>query len=255
MKKSLPFLICSCLFISITMLRAQTEQHFRASAAAGVNFSQIEGDAQQGYNKIGVSVGVKGAYCFKPNFDMSAELLYNSRGGRPNFKAPPPTFSDISPLFKAELNYADIVLAANFHFKPDNSYTFYRQSLQIGISYGRLLSSKITINSNRGDSYNNSLENELQDAIKQDDIGLLVGYTWNVTSRFGIGVKHVFSLRQIYTNPRNGLGNPYYISFIPYNFSLNLVYNLFSPKLNIKSQAEKIRKAKERKKKNALEDL
>jgi Outer membrane protein beta-barrel domain len=256
MKKSLILTICGCFFLVTTIINAQTEQqHFRATASAGANFSQIEGDAQQGYSKIGVSVGVKGAYCFKPKFDMSAELLYNSRGGQPSFKAAPLNFSDRSPLFKAELNYADITLAANFHSMPDNSLTFYRQSFQIGLTYGRLLSSKITIQSNRGDSYNTSLENELQDALKKDDIGVMVGYTRNVTSRLGIGIKHTFSLRKIYMNPNNGLGNAYFNSFLPYNLSLNLVFNIFSPKPNIKAQVEKEKKAKDRKVQNPLEDL
>lgn len=254
MKKPLLFSIfCGCLIANATLL-AQTEQHFRAGVAAGVNLSQIEGDAQQGYHKVGVSIGVKGAYCFKPNFDISAELLYNARGTRDN------PFEDASSAdsrklrLKANLNYADVLLAANFHFAPNNDNTFYRQSLQVGVSYGRLLSS--TVNVSGGNISNKVFEDNVLNNLRKDDIAFVVGYTFFFTSRLGIAAKHGFSLRPIYDGSMNqvttGQG---FRSFTPYNLAFQLVYNLVSPKLNVKGQVEKALKEKERKKKNPLEDL
>jgi Outer membrane protein beta-barrel domain len=252
MKKTLLFSTFCCFLAAISAVTAQTEQHFRASVAAGANFSQMEGDAQQGYHKVGVSIGAKGAYCFKPNFDVSTELLYNSRGSRPN-PSEEITFADKSLHMTAELNYADILLAANFHFMPNSNYTFYRQSLQIGVSYGRLLSSKVTVN--RGTFNDVTLQNDILDRVKRDDISFVVGYSWFLTPRLGLTAKHALSLQGIYSN--SGVDNTVkaYTKFVPYNISLQLVYNLFTPKLNIKSQVDKANKAKERRKKNALEDL
>jgi hypothetical protein len=253
MKKPLQFArLCYFLFAT-TLLSAQAEQHFRASIAAGTNFSQISGDGQAGYHKIGAAIGVKGAYCFKPNFDMSVELMYNSRGSRNNPFTPKATYQDKDIQLKAELNYADIGLAANFHFMPNAQYTFYRQSLQIGLSYGRLLSSNIS--ANRGIFRDDFVEGDLNRSIKKDDIGFIVGYTWYLTQRLGLGVKHTFSVRPIYDNPREGLSNRDYSSFTPYNVSVQAVFNIASPKLNIKSHADKLKKAKDRKKANPLEDL
>lgn len=253
MKKALLLFIISGVLLVNNVSIAQSEQRFRASVAAGMNFSQIEGDAQQGYDKVGVSIGAKGAYCFKPNFDMSAELLYNSRGCRPSRKAPEANFADKNLALSAELNYADVLLAANFHFMPNDGYTFYRQSLQIGVSYGRLLSS--TISTNRGIFNDVGLENELQNNLKKDDVGFVVGYSWFPTARLGICAKHTFSLRNIYYNDKSGSKNQDYTSWIPYNLSVQVVYNIFSPKLNVRGQVEKAKKARDRKKKNALEDL
>jgi hypothetical protein len=253
MKKSLQFLFCISFLTASNALLSQPADHFRASVAAGINLSQMEGDGQQGYDKIGESIGVKGAYCFKPNFDMSAELLYNSRGSRPSRNAAPVTFLDKNVILNAELKYADIVLAANFHFMPDNNLRYYRQSLQIGLVYGRLLSSNIS--TNRGVFHDINLENELQDNLKKDDFGYMMGYTWFPIERLGICAKHTFSLRNIYANKKDGTSNQDYSSWIPYNLSVQLVYNIFSPKLNIRAQVEKAKKASERRKKNALEDL
>jgi hypothetical protein len=254
MKKSLPILIfCQC-FLAFTTLNAQLEEHFRAGVAAGVNFAQIAGDGQQGYHKLGPSIGVKVAYCLKPNFDMSTELLYNARGSRPNpFKSNNIT-TDKSAQLNAELNYADILLAANFHFMPDINSAFYRQSLQIGVSYGRLLSSTITVN--RGIYADLPLETNIQDNVKKNDFGFVVGYTWFLTSRLGICAKHTFSLGNIYTSPPPvGSATNEFAAFTPYNISAQIVYNFIAPKLNIKAQLEKAKKAKERKNKSSLEEL
>ena len=253
MKKPLQLALFCCFLMINSLLIAQSEQHFRAGVAAGVNFSQINGDNQNGYHKVGVSVGAKGAYCFKPNFDMSAELLYNSRGSRPNPFESRESLKERSALMTATLNYADVLLAANFHFSPNSDYTFYRQSLQFGVSYGRLLSSNIQVL--KGDAPNIALETTLQDQIRKDDLGFVAGYSWFLTARLGIMVKHTFSLRKIYVNPLKGAANQEYQGFTPYNFSLQLVYNFISPKLNVKAQVEKARKAAERRKKNPLEDL
>lgn len=253
MKKTLPFSILTYCLLANTVLSAQSEQHFRASIAAGTNFSQIAGDGQAGYHKIGVAIGVKGAYYFKPNFDMGAELMYNSRGSRNNPFTPEATYLDKNVAIKAELNYADIALAANFHFMPNENYTFYRQSLQIGLTYGRLLSSSISVN--RGIFRDDFLEGDLLKSLRKDDIGFMVGYTWYLTKRFGLGIKHTVSLRNIYDNPRDRLSNKDYDSFTPYNLSAQVVFNFASPKLNIKSHADKLKKAKDRKKTNPLEDL
>jgi Outer membrane protein beta-barrel domain len=253
MKKTLLFSIFCFFSMAHNVLNAQSEQHFRAGIAAGINLSQMEGDGQQGYHKVGLAIGAKGAYCFKPNFDVSAELMYNSRGSRSNPFSSKSSFEDKTIQLKAELNYADILLAANFHFMPNENYTFYRQSLQIGVSYGRLLSS--TISTYRGIYHDDFVEVDVQNNLKKDDIGFVVGYSWFLTSRLGITAKHTFSLRNIYYNPREGATNRDYTSFVPYNLSLQVVYNLFSPKLNVKGQVEKERKKKERRKHNPLEDL
>jgi hypothetical protein len=250
-KPLLLFIFCGCL-MAHTTLQAQTEQHFRAGVAAGVNLSQIEGDEQQGYHKVGVSIGAKGAYCFKPNFDVSAELLYNARGCRDNPFAQK-GLADTRSL-TSNLNYADILIAANFHFVPNEANTFYRQSLQVGVSYGRLLSSSVTVS---GGSFQSTiLENHILNSLSKDDIAFVVGYSFFFTPRLGITAKHGFSLTPIYdgfkTPVPTGLN---YGRLVPYNLTLQFVYNFVSPKLNVKSQVEKALKAKERRKKNPLEDL
>lgn len=254
MKKTLLYAILSYCSMTNHVLQAQTEQHFRAAVATGINLSQIEGDAQQGYHKVGVSIGAKGAYCFKPNFDISAELLYNARGCRDNPFAEAAAADNRTLHLKTNLNYADILIAANFHFVPDNAYTFYRQSLQLGVSYGRLLSSSVTVSG--GNYPNNVLEADVLNGLKKDDIAFIVGYSFFFTPRLGITAKHGVSLRPIYDgSSRLGTTTQDYGRLIPYNLTFQLVYNIFSPKLNVKSQVEKMQKAKDRRKKNPLEDL
>jgi hypothetical protein len=250
-KPLLLFILCVC-FVAHTSIQAQ-EQHFRASVATGVNLSQIEGDAQQGYHKVGVSIGAKGAYCFKPNFDISAELLYNARGSRDNPFAEALPADSRKLILTSSLNYADVLIAANFHFMPNEAYTFYRQSLQVGVSYGRLLSSNVSVS--RGIYQDKTLETHVLDNLKKDDIAFVVGYSFFFTPRLGLTAKHGVSLRSIYGGSPQTTSSQDYSRFIPYNLTFQLTYNFISPKLNVKSQVEKARKAKERRKKNPLEDL
>jgi hypothetical protein len=252
MKKTLQCAIFCFLMCAINTLNAQ-DNHFRASVSAGINLSQMEGDGQEGYHKIGPSIGVKGAYILKPHIDIGAELLYNSRGSRPNPFAKDLIAGDRTTQLNAELNYADILLAANFHFMPNSGFTYYRQSLQIGVSYGRLISSKIAVNT--GIYPDVKVENDLLDNLKKDDIDFVLGYSWFFTSRLGVTAKHTFSLRNIYSNPLTATSNRDYANLNPYNLSLQLTFNLITPKINVKAQVEKQKKAKERKKRNALEEL
>ena len=140
-------------------------------------------------------------------------------------------------------------MGANFHFLPDKSLNYYRQSLQIGLAYGRLLSSKIT--TNRGTIFDDALQNN----VKNSDFGFIVGYTWFPIQRLGICAKHTFSVRSIYADKKISIASEVFKSWIPYNLSIQLVYNVFSPKLNIRNQVEKAKKASEKRKKNPLEDL
>ncbi len=253
MKKPL-LLFIFCSLMAHPVLRAQTEQHFRAGVAAGINLSQIEGDAQQGYHKIGVSIGAKGAYCFKPNFDVSAELLYNTRGTRDNPFADALAADSRELRLTSSLNYADVLIAANFHFAPNDAKTFYRQSLQLGVSYGRLLSSDVSVS---GGIYpNRILEKNILDNLRKDDLAFVIGYSFFFTSRLGITAKHGVSMRPIYDGLSQQLPTSQkYGRFVPYNLTFQLVYNFISPKLNVKNQVEKAQKAKDRRKKNPLEDL
>ncbi|MBK7222982.1 MAG: hypothetical protein IPH94_17215 [Saprospiraceae bacterium] len=55
-------------------------QNFYGSMVLGVNASQIDGDNAAGFNKPGLTGGFKIDYPISASLDISAELLYSSRG-------------------------------------------------------------------------------------------------------------------------------------------------------------------------------
>ena len=78
MKKTLTLIFFFCSSI----LFGQTSP-FKAGIAAGLNFSQVDGDYQHGYHKKGLTLGIRGGIVLKKKYSIITELLYNYYGGEP----------------------------------------------------------------------------------------------------------------------------------------------------------------------------
>jgi Outer membrane protein beta-barrel domain len=232
MKKNF-FTRISCLALSLFLCTEviQAQSRFRATVIGGVNLSQIDGDLQQGYRKKNLSVGLSCAAVFKPDLDVSAELFYNPRGARPSPEGSPQS----SKLFATmNFQYADAVMLFNFHSFPHKTKDFYRQTLKLGFSYGRLLKSGIDIKYN-GRVAQTEYEQELLKGLKKDDISLVVGAAWQFNPRWGVMLRHTSSLRRIYE--RIGASSTAQIPnsekdfrfLSPYFFSIQTFYHFVSP--------------------------
>ena len=73
------------------------QARFKASAFAGINLGQIDGDRQQGFRKLGASLGLDGSIYLRPDFDISTQLLFNQKGAQPS--------SDNKSTHNLALNY------------------------------------------------------------------------------------------------------------------------------------------------------
>lgn len=206
------------------------QRRFRATIISGVNLSQIDGDFQKGYRHKGLNLGLSCAAVFKPNFDISAEMFLNQKGAQPAPTGSPQTSRLYSTV---NLNYADMVGLFNFHSFPHKTKDFYRQTIKMGLSYGRLLSSNIEVR------YNNinltEYEQEITKGLIKDDLSFVVGMAWQFTPRLGIMFRHSNSIKRIYekTKPIPYQAVPStereFRYFAPYNFSLQVFYHFISP--------------------------
>lgn len=210
---------------------AQAQQNrFRATLISGINLSQIDGDLQKGYRHQAYNIGLSSAIIFKPNFDISLEAFYNQKGARPS-----PQGTQTSRINSSiDLNYADIVGLFNFHAFPHRSKEFYTQTIKIGFSYGRLLSSHTDI------KYNNIRLTEYEQIINKgllkEDISLVLGMSWQLNPRWGIMFRHTNSLKRIYQKEQplpSSVSIPNtekdFRYLMPYNFSLQVFYHFVSP--------------------------
>jgi hypothetical protein len=227
------------------MLLAQ--DRFKAGVAVGFNLAQLDGDLQQGYDKFGLSLGLKGFIIIKPQFDISTELFLNQKGATYTGNI---SIVDTKTLYSQfTMNYADVIFLANFNINPNEAETHYKHSFHTGISVGRLLNSKTSIQ--KGVNFQSAYEQDLAKNYKSNDVSFVIGWSWFFNKRMGLTVRHTLSLSNMYDNPikldiRN-LGNTGYQSLRSYFLSAQLFYNFISPK--------KIGVAKKKKKKKVDDDL
>ncbi len=230
------------LFVIICQIHLTAQSRFKAGVATGLNFSQINGDNHNGYNKIGLSFGIKGGFNLTDNIDISTELFYNNTGSKPSRDD-----LTLNAKFKymptVDLQKADMLIISNFYHKLKPSDEYYKIGLQIGFSYGRLLRSKTEIT-----QYLNpvpTIADYLNKNYKNSDFGFIFGCSYFFTPRFGASIRHTFSIDKLYQKPDSKLtvdevGD--FRSFQPYYISCHLFYNFIMPKVKAKEKVEKKKK-------------
>jgi Outer membrane protein beta-barrel domain len=228
MKRKITNLFFVFFFLSPYLLLAQNR--FKAGVAMGLNLAQLDGDLQQGYDKFGLSVGLKGFVIIKPQFDISAELFFNQKGASYTGST---NISDIKTLYaQFTHNYADVLFLANFNINPNNAETHYRHTFHTGVSFGRLVNSKTSVQ--RGTLFLNELEQKITKDYKSNDISLVIGWSWFFNKRMGLTLRHTLSLTNMYENPQYNAdrtkGIPGFSSLRSYFLTAQIFYNFISPK-------------------------
>jgi hypothetical protein len=221
-------IILSCCLLFTEGVIAQAR--FKATVSAGLNMSQIDGDAQDGYRKPGLSLGLNGSVFINPAFDISTELLYSEKGakvtGNINADQRNTYFSNFT------LKYSEIALLANFYLKPNATKTYYRRSVHMGFSYGRLLQSSTAIF--RGNQRATKIESDVVSQYNPHDVSFIIGWSQLFTPRLGITIRHTTSLTTLYRYTRtvdeNGVVKERAFKYLrPYFLTFHVFYNLVSP--------------------------
>ncbi len=240
-------LLIAAIFLNFTNIQAQPSQNrFKAGVAGGFHLSQIDGDNQQGYHKLGYLIGINGGFQVKNQFDITTELYLNSRGAKPN---PRQTFFSKEELkININMQLAEMMAIGHVRFDPSSDMSFYRQAFQFGVAYGKVLKSDITVI--KDDKNQTGIETEMKKGLKKTDLGLVLGWSWYLTPRFGVTARHTFSLLPIYSNEIVGTDKSNYFKLRPYFLSLNVFYNFISPKMDLKKN-----KKKEKDKLSKLEEI
>ena len=230
-KKRIHFLLLF-IFVQTALFAQKYSSPFKAGATIGLNFTQIDGDEQFGYNRKGLNFGLRGAVILRKDMDISTELLYSERGALPGNNEKTATKRTIN----IGLKYADVPFLFNYYYsKADDGH--YRWNLYIGVSYGRLLRSQTSITKgfNMTDTIQQNLVNNI--GYNTSDLSLIVGARRYFTNRLGVSLRHTNSLNLLYKNPAAIVvtrGTPVvrnYGSFRSFFISLNLFYDFITPKI------------------------
>lgn len=208
-------------------------ERFSAGIVVGYNNAQIDGDFQVGFDKVGLTAGIRGIARFTPRLDLNIEMLYSKKGSK---IFPFNTFSQVNPKKSRiiDLTYVDAPIYFKWLLKNEPS-TWH---IEIGGVYSRLTKTKITEqirNSSREFAYE-----PIAADFDKDDISLLTGFGHTWQNGIGINLRYVFGVKKFYVNedfmeqvPGSLVGKE--VSFLRnYYYSLNISYTIFKRKLKKK---------------------
>lgn len=138
------FFIAIILWLCLgTRTTVWAQPRFKAALIAGLNASQIDGDASAGFRKFGFQAGMRVATRLKGKQEASIEMLFSQRGARNQpFQL---------PLFSLTLNYIEVPIQWHFFDWPvyglgSDIPLFYRIQVNAGLSLGRLIGYREPLN-------------------------------------------------------------------------------------------------------------
>lgn len=209
------FFIFSCLsailLILLLPIRGSSQNPgFKGGILIGLNASQIDGDELRGFDKAGLNIGARFGAVITPRTEITMDLLYSQRGSQARL-----TLDNRIPQSKYSLHYVEVPFL--FHYKEWLGVTleetsFYRLEVTAGLSYSRLIRSRMIDNPFEG----------REDLLNQNDFSWILGFGYYLNPdnsfhfRFNESLNFLFNNQQaLNTRPLRG----YYIT-------LHYLYNL-----------------------------
>ena len=171
-------------FLALGSLNAQNI--FKASAVMGFTLAQIDGDGLLGYDKVGLSAGLKIAYPLEDKLDIGMELLYSQRGSQSGFLAGGATIQ------QTHLDYFEIpiyVTLKDWYIEKDG---YHKIGIHAGFSYGYLLN--IT-------SANGLYEQDINE-FNTSDISWLIGPSYSPNPRWTFTARFTRSFTKLFKSNR-----------------------------------------------------
>lgn len=163
----------------------KVQRTFSATAVAGFNMSQIDGDAHAGYDKLGLNLGGRVGIGLARKVEMTLEILYSQKGAQSKFVRGQPR------SLQCRLDYIELPLEVHFRdWEITNSETqdkYMRIRFGAGLSYSRLMGGKLNVD---------GLEQDL-DRFRDHDLMMMFSGTFYFTRNWGLNLRWSRSLLSI----------------------------------------------------------
>ncbi len=114
-------------------------QGFKASALLGFTASQIDGDNLAGFDKLGLTGGVRITRDINTRYFAGLELIASQRGSQSQI-----TLGTPSDQSRTHLDYIEIPFLFGINDWLSETGDFYKVKAELGISYGYLFNSSST---------------------------------------------------------------------------------------------------------------
>lgn len=187
-----------------------SERRFTATAVAGVNGAQVDGDGFAGYDKVGLNVGARGGIILSQKVELGLEILFSQQGSQSKRQRGLPL------AYRASLNYIEVPLL--FYFKDwevtnEKKDTYYRVMVGGGASFNRLLGGRV--------ENNGLIEFEggtlfTDGGFKQNHIALIADVNFFFTRNWGVNLRYTRAPMNIRKN----------ILYNPHMFSIRALFAL-----------------------------
>ncbi len=174
-------------------LYLEEKKVFYGGLVAGGNFAQVDGDWFAGYRKMGVNAGAIVYAQLAKHIALSLEILYSQKGSRSKLgQYSPRDHSIYIAKYGINLNYAEIPLMINYFDKRKSHFG-------LGVSYGRLVSSKETVEIITDTIRNvvTSLDFNGQYPFKKDAFDFLAGVELHLWKGLFLNIRFQYSLMPI----------------------------------------------------------
>ena len=165
-----------------------TAQTFRASALAGINLGQIDGDSLIGFRQPGINAGLRVVAMLSENWRAGPEILFSQQGARQRTR--PAFFSSYDDI---RINTVEVPLM--IYFKE------WRFTAEAGLSYNRVFTSEIRNFQQRDIS--------AERPLKEQFLNAKVGVTMYFTPNLGLNVRWSKSLTDIDLFPQHNFRTRY----------------------------------------------
>ncbi len=197
------FFILSFFFTSLT------GQTFKAYAVTGLNASQIDGDFDAGYNKIGLTGGIGIGFNINKTMFVSTEFLYSGRGSTNSIIT-----STTEPNGSIHLDYIElpIMLRIGDWYQEEDKYN--KVWLELGASVGRLINANVK----------GSNVPEIVNDFRSTDVSYIGGLGYHMNKNFFVNLRYTRSFFPLYRNPDAMPQEVAY--FTSYYISLRVGYSL-----------------------------
>lgn len=185
-------LVLISLLISTQLLLAQNKEEegrFTATIIAGAAFTQIDGDEDGSYSKVGFIGGARGGVVFGPRMELATEILFSQKG------------SYIQNIDKTyHLDYVEIPVM--FYYKDwkakdaNSDREYMRVAIGAGFSYSRLLNARVR-------QFGRVLSDEpgYVDPFLKNDFMMVIDGNVFFLRNWGIGIRWSRSLATIVQQP------------------------------------------------------
>lgn len=194
-------LLWICLLISLGELQAQ---RFGAALLAGLNASQVDGDDLAGFDRLGLTGGIRASMLFDSPFQLNIEFLYSERGSQPDLFNP-----EYDPDLEIALRYAEIPVYVSIGDWWQEEGEYYKMSAIAGLSYGRLISARTF-------DYVNPDESNLDKYVpffNDHDLSWLLGAQYRMNPRWAISGRYTRELIPLFEPQKHGFDTRRLLSY------------------------------------------